>query len=43
MEERFDRIEYLIGKIENTYLKKELKLLKFDKELEIQKSKSYAH
>jgi len=39
MEERFDRIEYLIGRTENTYLKNELELLKFDIELEIQKAK----
>jgi len=43
MEERFDRIQYLISMTENTYLKNELELLKFDIELEIQKSKSYAH
>jgi len=39
MEERFDRIQYLIGRTNNTYLKNELKLLKFDIELEIQKAK----
>jgi len=39
MEERFERIQYLIGNTENTYLKNELKLLKFDIELEIQKAK----
>ncbi len=39
MEERFERIQYLIGMTENTYLKNELKLLKFDIELEIQKAK----
>jgi hypothetical protein len=39
MEERFDKIEYLIGRTNNTYLKNELKLLKFDIELEIQKAK----
>ena len=41
MEERFDRIQYLIGMTENTYLKNELQLLKFDIELAIQKSQSY--
>jgi len=40
MEERFDRIEYLISRTENTYLKNELELLKFDIELEIQKAKN---
>jgi hypothetical protein len=39
MEERFDRIQYLIGRTNNAYLKNELKLLKFDIELEIQKAK----
>ena len=39
MEERFDRIEYLIGRTENIYLKNEIGLLKFDIELEIQKAK----
>ena len=39
MEERFERIQYLIGRTENTYLKNELELLKFDIELEIQKAK----
>ena len=39
MEERFNRIQYLIGRTNNTYLKNELKLLKFDIELEIQKAK----
>jgi hypothetical protein len=39
MEERFDRIQYLIGRTNNVYLKNELKLLKFDIELEIQKAK----
>ena len=39
MEERFDRIEYLIGRTENNYLKNEIELLKFDIELEIQKAK----
>ena len=43
MEERFDRIEYLISRTENTYLKNELELLKFDVELAIQKSKSYGY
>ncbi len=39
MEERFDRIQYLIGRTNNAYLKNELKLLKFDIELKIQKAK----
>ena len=39
MEERFDRIEYLIGRTENIYLKNEIELLRFDIELEIQKAK----
>lgn len=39
MEERFERIQYLIGRTENAYLKNELKLLKFDIELEIQKAR----
>ncbi len=43
MEERFERIQYLIGRTENTYLKNELKLLEFDIELEIQKAKNYGY
>ena len=43
MEERFDRIQYLIGRTNNAYLKNELELLKLDIELEIQKSKSYGY
>lgn len=43
MEERFDRIEYLISRTENIYLKNEIELLKFDIELAIQKSKSYGY
>ncbi len=43
MKERFERIQYLIGRTENTYLKNELKLLKFDIELEIQKAKNYGY
>lgn len=39
MEERFERIQYLICRTENVYLKNELKLLKFDIELEIQKAR----